>query len=145
MLEQTIKEQLADAIDYDAPLLAHAIYFALQEGIVQLDDPASSLPKNLDYDIVTKWRDENVLQLCTIKLFTIPMGQNRHALYLAKKEDDARAKHFKIYAQLAQRILDATHKMDVSLYCEATGRYRMIRELKRQVLVFPCYLGEVGR
>lgn len=144
-MEQTVKELLYDAIYYDESLLAHAVYFAVQKGIVHLDEPASRIPKDLDYTEIVKMRDENWLQMCTIKLFTIPMEPKRHALYLAESEDIARAKHYKIYGQLAQKIIDISHKMDVSLYYEETGLSPSFRELKRQAVKFPYYVGEVWR
>lgn len=142
-MEQTVKELLYDAIYYDEPLLAHAVYYAVQKGIVHLHEPASRIPKELDYEEIVKMRDENVLQMCTIKLFTIPMGQKRHALYLAETEDAVRAKHHKIYGQLAQRIIDISHEMDYPLFYEETGRSITFREMKREAVKFPYYAGEV--
>lgn len=145
MSKLTIKQELADAIKFDDSLVAHAIYYALQKGLVQLDDPSSSLPiPILDFDIITNWMDTNYLQLCTVKLFTIRVNQNRQALYLAHDENEASAQHFKMYGYLAQRIVEAPHEMDTSLYCEETGKHRVIRDMKRKMVEFPCWLGEVG-
>ncbi|MHC8515865.1 hypothetical protein [Sporosarcina sp. ITBMC105] len=145
MPKRTIKEELEDAIKLDGSFVAHAIYYALQKGLVQLDDPSSSLPYPfLDYDIIRNWRDANYLQLCTVKLFTIPMGQKRHALYLAHAEDEARAQHYKMYGYRAERISEAPHEMDTSLYCEETRKHRVIRDMKRKMVEFPCWVGEVG-
>ncbi|MDN4608185.1 hypothetical protein [Sporosarcina highlanderae] len=142
-MEQTVKELLYDAIYYDESLVAHAVYYAVQKGIVHLDEPASRIPKELDYTEIFKMRDENYLQMCTIKLFTIPLEPKRHALYLAETEDAARAKHHKIYGQLAQRIIDISHRMDYPLFYEETGLSKTFRELKREAVKFPYYAGEV--
>ena len=145
MKEITVKEELAEAIYYDEPFLAHTLYYALQKGYVQEDDPISKLPTDMDYKAITKMRDDNWLQMCTIKLFTIPLNQDRYAIYLARDEDDVRAKHFKIYGWLAQRVIDASHRMDASLYWNDTGVSKTFREMKREALEFPSYVGEVGR
>ncbi|MDW0114373.1 hypothetical protein QT711_14340 [Sporosarcina saromensis] len=146
MPKLTIKEELADAIKLDGSFVAHAIYYALQKGLVQLDDPSSSLPYPLlDYDIIRKWMDINYLQLCTVKLFKIPVQQNRQALYLAHEENEARAQHYKMYGYRVERIMEAPHEMDTSLYCEETGKHRVIRDMKRKTVEFPCWVGEVGR
>lgn len=142
-MEQTVKELLHDAIYYDESRVAHWVYYALQKGLVQLDEPASCIPEDVDFTEVYRMRDANVLQMCTIKLFTIPLGEGRHAIYLAETEDAARAKHFKLYGQLAQRLIDMSEKMDTSLYCEETGISPSFRELKRQAVKFPYYAGEV--
>ena len=66
---QVVKELLYDAIAYDEPYLAHAIYYAVQKGIVKLEDPASTIPyEQLDYEVILKMRDENQLMMCGIKL-----------------------------------------------------------------------------
>ena len=145
MKKMTVGEELAEAIYYDDPFLAHTLYFALLKGYVQEDDPRSKLPTDLDYETITKMRDDNLLQMCTIKLFNIPLGEGRHAIYLARSEDDARAKHFKIYGRLAQRVIDASHRMDGSLYWNDTGVSKTFREMKREALEFPSFVGEVGR
>lgn len=145
MPKLTIKQELADAIKLDGSFVAHAIYYALQKGLVQLDDPSSSLPYPLlDYDIIKKWMATNYLQLCTVKLFTIRVNQNRQALYLAHDVGEASAQHFKMYGYFAQHISEAPHEMDTSLYCEETGKHRVIRDMKRKTVEFPCWVGEVG-
>ena len=143
-MEQTVSELLHDAILYDEPLTAHAVYYALQKGLVQLDDPISKFRyEELDFEMVYKMRDENWLQMCTIKLFVVPMGGKRFAVYLAEKEGDARAKHHKIYGQLAQKIRDVSNKMDAAVYFEDTRQSRCFRELKREAVHFPYYVGEM--
>ncbi|QTD39482.1 hypothetical protein [Sporosarcina sp. Te-1] len=142
--EQTIKEQLEDGIEYETPLLARAIYYALQEGLVQHDDPVS-LPEDPTHAHHQMEGRKLAAAVQRQALHHPLMGQKRHALYLATKENDALAKHFKIYGELAQRVLDVTFKIGVFLYCEATGMNQIIREMKRQAVVFSCYWGEVGR
>ncbi|MCG7335074.1 hypothetical protein MHZ95_07270 [Sporosarcina sp. ACRSM] len=142
---QVVKELLADAVTYDEPYLAHAIYYAVQKGIVKLEDPASAIPyEQLDYEAIQKMRDDNRLMMCGIKLFIIPMGSKRFALYLAEREDEARAEHHKMYGELARTIRDVSDKMDAGAYCEDTQKWQSFREVKRQVLQFPYYVGEMG-
>src|SRR4051794_9308638 len=52
-LGQTVRQLFHDAILYDEPLTAHAVYYALQKGLVQLDDPVSKLRfEELDFEMV---------------------------------------------------------------------------------------------
>jgi hypothetical protein len=142
---QLVKELLADAITYDEPYLAHAIYYAVQKGMVRLEDPADAIPyEQLDYEAIRKMRDDNRLMMCGIKLFIVPMDSKRFALYLAEREDQARAKHHKVYGELARTILDVSDKMDAGAYCEDTQKWQSFRDVKRQVLQFPYYVGEMG-
>ncbi len=142
---QAVKELLYDAVTYDEPYLAHAIYYAVQKGIVKLEDPASSIPYGqLDYEAILKMRDENRLMMCDVRLFIIPMASKRFALYLAGKEDEAREEHHKHYGVLALNIIGGSRKMDTETYCEDTKKWQSFRDLKRQVLQFPYYVGEMG-
>lgn len=142
---QVVKELLADAITYDEPYLAHAIYYAVQKGMVKLEDRASEIPfAQLDFEAILKMRDENQLMMCAMKLFIVPMASKRFALYLAEKEDDVRTVHHKMYGELARTIRDVSDKMDAGAYCEDTQKWQSFRELKRQVLQFPYYVGEMN-
>ena len=142
---QKVKELLYDAVTYDEPFLAHAIYYAVQKGIVELEEPASNTPyEQLDYETILKIRDENKLMMCCVKLFIIPMASKRFALYLAEQEDEARAEHHRVYGELAMTIMDVSDKMDTTTYCEDMKKLQSFRELKGQVLQFPYYAGEMG-
>ena len=67
---------------YDEPYVTHAVYYALQKGLVQLDDSESKFRfLELDHEAIIKMRDENCMQMCTIKLFIVPMGWKRFAVY----------------------------------------------------------------
>lgn len=144
---QTVKELLYDAIYCDEPFLAHTIYYAVQNGFVQSDTPSASIPyKQLDYLEITKMCNENKLMMCTVKLFTVPMTSNKFALYLAENKDEVRAEHHRNYRSRASAIIDLSDKMDTTIYCEELKRWKNIRALKREVLNFPYFVGEmVGR
>jgi len=88
----------------------------------------------LDYEAILKMRDENMLAMCTVKLFIIPMVSKRFALYLTEKEDEARAEQYKIYGVLVRKIIDVCDKMDTETYCEYAKRWQSFRDLKQQVL-----------
>ncbi|WP_252504399.1 hypothetical protein [Sporosarcina sp. Marseille-Q4943] len=142
-MESTVRELLHDAIYYDVPNMAHAVYYAVQQGLVKLDDPESRIPfRELDYEAIGKMREENWLQMCTVKLFVVRMGGKRYAVYLAETEEEVRAQHRKIYGEFAGRVTDASGRMDASYYCEGTGKERSFWELKREVVDFPYFVGE---
>ena len=141
---QAVKELLYDAFTYDEPYLAHAIYYAVQKGMVTLEEPASNIPyEQLDFEAIMKMRDENQLMMCGVKLFIIPMASKRFALYLAEKEDEARAEHHRVYGELAMTIMDVSDKMDMTTYCEVRKELQSFRELKGKVLEFPYFVGEM--
>ena len=141
---QAVKELLYDAFTYDEPYLAHAIYYAVQKGIVTLEEPASNIPyEQLDFDAIMKMRDENQLMMGGVKLFIIPMASKRFALYLAKEEDEARAEHHRVYGELAMTIMEVSDKMDTTTYCEDRKKLQSFRELKGKVLEFPYFVGEM--
>lgn len=143
-MRQSVKALLFEAIHYDEPYLAHAIYFAVQKGFVKLEDPASAIPyEQLDYTAIMKMRDDNQLKICGVKFFIVPMGSKKFALYLAEKEEEVRAEHQRIYKDAAFTVLDVSHKMDTTTYCEETKKWQSFRELKRQVVQFPYYAGEI--
>ncbi|MDS9471518.1 hypothetical protein [Sporosarcina pasteurii] len=144
MVSQSVKELLYDAVYYDESFLAHAIYFAVQKGFVHLEDPESKIPyEQLDYTAILKMRDENQLKMCGVKFYIIPMASKKFALYLAERDDEARAEHRRIYGEVARNVLDMSDKMDTSTYCEETKKWQSFRELKREVVEFPYYAGEI--
>lgn len=48
------------------------------------------------------------------------------------------------YGELGMTPIDVSEKMDTSTYCEETKIWQSFRELKRQVLQFPYYAGEMS-
>ena len=77
------------------------------------------------------------------KAFYRSMASKRFALYLAEKEVEARREHQRIYGEISPNTWDVSHKMDKSTYCEETKKSQSFRELKRQVMEFPYYVGEM--
>lgn len=143
-MSQSVKELLYDAVTYDESYLAHAIYYAVQKGFVKLEDPESAIPyEQLDYIAIMKMRDENQLKVCDVKFFIVPIASKKFALYLAEKEEEVRAEHHRIYRDVAYTVLDMSSKMDTTTYCEETKKWQSFRELKRQVVQFPYYVGEM--
>ncbi|MEK4715367.1 hypothetical protein [Sporosarcina sp. FSL K6-5500] len=141
-MKQTVKELLFDAVKWDEPYLAHAVYYAVQQNFVTLEDLANKIPyEKLDHQIVMKMRDDNVLSMSNVKLFTVPMGSRKFAFYLAEKEDDARAEHHKVHGVIPYQIINMTEKMDTSVYCEETKKIESFREMKQNVLHFPYFAG----
>ncbi|MFC5602697.1 hypothetical protein [Sporosarcina koreensis] len=143
-MELTVKELFHEAILYDVPHMAHAVYYAVEKGFVQWEDPESRIPYGeLDHGEIIRMRDENWLRMCTVKLFVVEMGGKRYAVYLAGKEGEVKALHRKIYGEVARRVRDVSGKMDASVYCEETEVWQSFREFKQQVVEFPCFVGEM--
>lgn len=139
-----MRELFHDAVLYDVPLMAHAVYHAVEKGVVQWDDFESAIPYGeLNHEEIVRMRDENWLRMCTVKLFVVPMGGKRFAVYFAGTEEEARALHRKIYGKVARRVRDVSGKMDASVYCEETRKWQSFWELKEQAVEFPCFVGEM--
>lgn len=140
---QTYRELLQDAIQYDEPFLAHAIYFAVQRKLVRLDDPADRFQmEGLDFDEIRQNLADNVLGLSIIKLFAIKVNPHTFAFYLATRVEEAQAEHRRYYGQLSERVIDMTDKMDKSLYVPDTRTIETYRDIKNRTVQFPSFVGE---
>jgi len=143
-VEQAVKELLYDAVTHDEPFLAHAIYYAVQNKLVKLEEPASMIPYDqLNFEEILKMRNDNTLKMCRIKLYIVPMRAKRFALYLSENENAARAEHHRVYGETAMTIKDISVKMDTTIYAEDIKKWQSFRDLKRQVLQFPYFAGEM--
>src|SRR5690625_1804779 len=86
----TIKKLHEDAIKYDEPLVAHYIFFLLQEGKVRLDDGRESLPYDYvnDKDFRKIWK-ENHLGFDQTKIYSLKIEGRLFAFVFAESEEEA--------------------------------------------------------
>lgn len=140
----TVKELLNDAITNDLSHLAHTIYYAVEQGIVKLEDSKENIPYDkLDYDVIIKMRKENILSVCDVKLYVVPMGNKRFAVYLARNEAGVYQIHNQRYGVQPAKVMDVSFKIDMTIYCQDTGKEESFWEIKNRVLHFPYFVGEM--
>ncbi|AOV07431.1 DnaB-like helicase N-terminal domain-containing protein [Sporosarcina ureilytica] len=110
---------------YEEPFIEKEMKEGVPSGIDKLDDMT------------------NGFQDGELTILAARPSAKKFALYLSEREEEARAEHRRIYGEVTYTVLDMSHKMDTSIYCEETKRWQSFRELKRQVVQFPYYVGEM--
>lgn len=135
----TYQELLLDAIKYDEEKLAYSIYWLIRNGIVK----GSAYAKGINWDLVNHsevqaMRDKNELNLNPIKLFSVPMGNNRHMLIFAQDEKSARGHYLNETDQLPSKIFDISSDLEKGFWFEDKQKTRTLREMKDETLMFPA-------
>lgn len=140
---QTIKQLLYDAVEYEESLLAHAVFIAVQDGLVTLDDPASMFDMDrLDKEKVIKANGENQLAISTVTLFAMPLEPGCFAFVLARTEEDAEAEYRRQYGYGPQKVLNMQDNMDRSIYFPEKNKHMSFRTIKGHVQSFPYFVCE---
>lgn len=140
-MKGTVKELLLDAVTWDEPFLAHAIFYAVQQKFVSLEESADHIPfADLDHEAIVKMRDDNVLAMSKMLLFTVPMEHRVFAFYLAENVGDARSEHQRQFGAFPQKVIDVSDKMDMPLFTSDLSKYQSFRDKKQQALHFPCFV-----
>lgn len=137
------KELMFDAVKYDEPFLAHAIYYGIQKGLITMDTPAKDIPyKQMDLEEVKKITNENILAMNLIKLYSIKIAPNKFAFYLGDNEKLVVEEHQKQYKSKPNKLNDMSNRMDMTLFHESEGKWLSFRQIKDRTLSFPYYVGE---
>lgn len=132
-----VHELMQEAIRFDEPFLAYALYWGIRNDVIQGIDNADEIDFNvMDVDAVSEMISRNELGIEVIRLYSMRMEDGRFAIILAKKEADARGKFLTEFGKLPKRIIDISEKMDTDFYFEKVG-YRSIREIKESVIDLP--------
>ena len=134
----TYNELLYDAIRFDEPKLAYPLYYLIKNGIVNGSDMyKKEMLFNIPRNEVDKLVTENVLGLNKIKLYSVPIGDNKHFILFAESEESARGHCLNELGRLPTKIIDITQKMDMSFWFEEKKKYQSLREIKDETLTFP--------
>lgn len=145
MGRQTVKDLLNDAVTYDGRYLAHAIFYCVQHKKVQLEDSADKLQfselSQVEHLEIIQMREANMLAMCEMKLFTVPMADKLFAFYLSENVVEAASEHRKQFNQEPAKIINITDDMDESLHDVETNKSESFRELKRRTIDFPIFAG----
>lgn len=135
----TFNELLADAIRFDEIRMAYSVYWLIKNGVVNGTD----LVNGTDWDIVnheevTEMMKRNELNLKPIKLYSVPMGNRRHMIIFAQDEESAKGHYLNETGKLPAKIFDITTKIDESFWFEDIKKYKSLRQLRDETLVFPA-------
>lgn len=135
----TFQELLLDAIKYDEEKLAYSVYWLIKNGVVK----GADYSKGINWDLVNHaevqvMRERNELNLNPIKLFSVPMGNNRHMLIFAKDEQSARGHYLNETNELPSKIFNISNDMDKSFWFPDKNKNQTLRELKDEMLRFPA-------
>lgn len=135
----TYNELLIDAIKYDEEKLAYSVYWLIKNGVIKGNDYASSVDwDKVNHEEVEVMRKQNELNICTIKLFTMPLGKGKHFLVFADSEQSARGHCLNELGYTPNKIFDITNKLDNSFWFPEKQKYQSLRELRDETLIFPA-------
>lgn len=139
MLSMTFNELLLDAIKYDEEKLAYSVFWLINNDIYKATDYAHSNDWDLvNHDEVNRMRERNELNMSIIKLYTIPLGKNKHILVFAVDEKSARGHCVSELGIIPGKVIDITNKIDTSFWFPEENKYRSLRELRDETLIFPA-------
>lgn len=134
----TYNELLYDAIRFDEPKLAYPLYYLIKNGVVNGNEMYNKeMLFNIPRHEIDKLITENVLGLNKIKLYSVPIGDNKHFILFAESEESARGHCINVLGRLPEKIIDISQKMDMSFWIEEKKKYQSLREIKDETLVFP--------
>lgn len=137
------KELMFDAVKYDEPFLAHAIYYGIQKGLISMETPAEQIPyKQMDLEAVKQMTTDNILAMNLIKLYSIKVAPNKFAFYLGDKEELVIKEHQIHYKARLDKLTDMSNRMDMTLYHENEDNWLSFRQIKDRTLSFPYFVGE---
>lgn len=135
----TYYELLNDAIKYDEEKHAYSVYWLIKNGVVKGTDNVSRVNWGLvNFDEVQAMMERNELNLKIIKLYSIPLGNNKHILIFAQDEQSARGHCMNETGQLPSKIFDISSKMDEDFWFEETKQYKSLRRIRDETLMFPA-------
>ena len=135
----TFNDLLLDAIKYDAERLAYSVYWLIKNEVVKGTDYSKGIDWDLvNHVVVQNMIERNELNIIPIRLFSVPMGNNRHMLIFAQDEQLARGHYLNETDQLPSKIFDISNGMDKNFWFPDKKKYQTLRELKDETLIFPA-------
>lgn len=139
----TVKEMLYESVNLNQSLLAHAIFLAVQEGKVDMEQPAASLNfSELDLARVKKMSEDNLLAMNKVTLYACPLKPGYFAFILAHNEQEVRKEFVKVYGRQPSKVLEMESQMNRTMYFSDSGKYMDFWEIKNQVKSFPYFVCE---
>lgn len=135
----TFNELLLEAIKCDDELLAYSIYWLIKNNVVKGTDFANNINWNLvKHEDVKKMRERNELNLQSIKVYTVPLGNKQHIIIFAQSEESAKGHVYAELGRIPTKIFDISNKMDMSFWFPEQQKIKSLRQVKDETLIFPA-------
>src|SRR5690606_272939 len=134
----TIKELYEDAIKYEESLLAHYIFFLLQEGEISLESDKNAINYQLaNSEEFRELYKSNVLGFDQIKIYSLKQDKNTFAFIYAKSEEEA-IKHYRL--KFRKEPLNC-HELSMDQEMAVGNRFINFRDWKKEFKQFPVFVG----
>lgn len=139
----TVKELFDYAIDYDLKLVAHTIYWALQQGAVTLYDNAANMQQiTLDTDVIEKWTSENRLAIGKTLIYVIETTTPRYyAFYYAEDVVAAVNVHRALFGEQPRSVHNGSRLLTKVMYFYPADVETCFVEYRKRFVQFPAYIG----
>ena len=135
----TFNELLLDAIKFDEVWMAYSVYWLIKNDVYKGTDNIKRVDWGLiNEEEVNQMMERNELNLNPVKLYTIPLGNDLHFLVFALTEESARGHCLNELGRLPEKIFDISQKMEMSFWFDDRKKYKSLRELKEETLIFPA-------
>ena len=134
----TVKELFNDAVKYEESLLAHYIFFLLQEGKIELSNHKDTLKFDLaQSEKFQKMYKSNVLGFDQIKIYSLKQRENYFIFIFSKNPKEARELYWRTYAHEPINCMELSPD-EIMWY---GNRAMTFRDIKKEMKEFPCILG----
>lgn len=134
----TVKELFDDAVKCENSILAHYIFFLLQEGKLQLDERVSRLDLYAaeSYEFLNTWKN-NLLGFDNMKIFSLKQSKDIFIFIFAENTRDARYLYWQEYGQEPINCIELT----LDELMDYGNRFMTFRDIKKEMRSFPCIMG----
>lgn len=139
----TVDELLEGSVELEMKLVAHAIYWALCEGLVNGNDDATKFFQiTLNQEAILRLAEENVLAIGKIQLFVIcTSNENQYAFYFAENVFSASQLHTSLFGEKVSRITNGSRLMLKPMYFAKQDCETTFLDYRKQVVEYPAYIG----
>ncbi|GEN83599.1 hypothetical protein SLU01_19110 [Sporosarcina luteola] len=139
----TVREMFDFAIETDGLNLAHRIYWALSENLVQLEDDSEKLDAiHYDESAIYSMVERNVLSIGRIKLFVIQTSNEKwYSFILAENSLDAYRLYADLFREKPRKVTRSDRLMIPTMDIADTGQQTNLYEYRKNVVQFPAYVG----
>lgn len=142
----TVKDMFDYAVESNLSLLAHSIQWANMQGLVDRSDDSEKLKEiSFDNEAIVKMKEENALQVGTIKLFAAKTRQDStYAFYFAECSLDVHRLHEDLFREQRLHVTEADRLMPNRMAFADTGEEVSMYEYRERVAAFPAYIGHAA-
>ncbi|BAQ11129.1 diadenosine tetraphosphate (ap4a) hydrolase and other hit family hydrolases [Bacillus sp. OxB-1] len=139
----TVREVFDLAMETDMIRLAHSIYWAFRERLVELQDDSEML-LGIDYDdpTIDRMTERNALGIGRIQLFVLETASvGWYSFILAENSFEAFHLHMDLFNEEPKNVTKAGRLMIPEMLLADTGEEVSLYEYRKSVKAFPAYVG----